>query len=48
MEKQLTAINSFTLRNLIDKVNELGIQKEDIVNIIKENETFLLLYYKNN
>lgn len=44
--KTLTAISSMTLRNLINKVNELGVQKEDIVRIVKENETFFLLYYK--
>lgn len=35
-----------TLRSLIEKANEKGISKDDIVTVVKENESFILLYYK--
>jgi len=44
--QRMAALSSMTLRNLISKVNELGIQKEDIVKVVKEGESFFLLYYK--
>ena len=36
------------LRNLIKNVNELGIQKDDIVSLVKDHESYVLIYYKAN
>lgn len=44
--QRLTALSAPTLRDLIIKANDKGIKKEDIVNVLKENEAFILLYYK--
>lgn len=44
----LTALPATTIRDLIDQVNSADIQKEDIVTILKENETFILLYYASS
>jgi hypothetical protein len=37
---------SSTVRGIVDGVNERGIQKEDIVQVVPNHEGFLLLYYK--
>lgn len=41
----ITALYATTIRDLIRKANEMGITKNDIVYIMKENEAFILLYY---
>lgn len=46
-KQELTALNCMSLRSLIDKVNALGIQKNQIVDIVYRNETFSLLYYRD-
>lgn len=44
--KQLTALNSDTLRDLINKVNDRGIEKDDILgNPILVEDSYYLLYY---
>lgn len=45
-ERFLTALSAVTLRGLIKEANVKGIRREDIVTIMKENEAFFLLYYK--
>lgn len=35
-----------TLRGLIQKANESGVRRDDVVAVMKENEAFMLLYYK--
>lgn len=49
----LAALSSWTLRGLIDAVNEnnssennVKILKDDVVGILKENDAFYLLYFK--
>lgn len=42
----MSCIQANSLRKLVDTVNDNGIMKEDIVQIIKDEETFFLLYYK--
>ena len=46
--KNMVAIYDFNLRNLIKIVNELGIQKDDIVYLVKDHESYVLIYYKAN
>jgi len=49
MEKQgqkLTALSSMTLRGLIQKVNDAEVKKENVISILKDNESFIMLYYK--
>ena len=46
--KNMIAIYDFNLRNLIKIVNELGIQKDDIVSLVKDHESYVLIYYKAN
>ncbi len=50
---QMDYIQASSLRELLNKVNshnneypECAIQKEDIVEILKEEETFIMLYYR--
>lgn len=50
---QITYIQATSLRELLDNVNshnsehpENAILKEDIVEILKEEETFIMLYYR--
>ena len=44
--KQLDILQTHTLRELIQVVNSLGIQKEDIVGFTTEEEAYSILYYK--
>lgn len=44
--KQLKVLQSTSLRDLVIQVNEMGLQKDDILTLIKNDETFLLLYFK--
>lgn len=44
--RQLKALYAMKLRELIDTANKKGIEKGDIVDIIKEDGTFILLYFK--
>ena len=43
--KKMTALFAENSRAMVDKVNSLGIQKEDIVQVLPSNEGFVLLYY---
>ena len=47
-DKIMTILIGDTLRSIVNNSNELGIKKEDIVTLIKENEQFCLIYYKDN
>lgn len=44
--QRLTALSSMTLRGLIQKANEEGLARENIVSVLKENESFIMLYCK--
>lgn len=53
MKRHLDFMQSHSLRELIARVNNYNennpsspILKEDVVEILKEEETFILLYYK--
>lgn len=43
--KKMTAFYAATTRSIVDKVNTLGLQKEDIVQIVQGSEGYVLLYY---
>ena len=42
----MDVLQARSLRELVEKVNEKGVMKEDIVEIIREEDGFFLLYYK--
>lgn len=44
--KNLTALHAETLSTLVAKANTLGIQKEDVVTVMKLDDLFVLLYYR--
>lgn len=44
--KELRVLQSASLRDLVTQVNQMELQKDDILTIIKNDETFLLLYFK--
>lgn len=46
-QKQLTALNTDSIRNLVNTVNELGIQKEDVLKLVCEKDSYYLLYYRD-
>lgn len=50
---QLAVLQSYSLRDLIGQVNEINnvdggakILREDVVTLLKEHDTFFLIYYK--
>lgn len=46
--QRLAALSSMTLRGLIQKANDEHVVKDDVVTVLRENEVFVLLYYKGN
>jgi len=44
--KRLTALNADSIRALVNAVNENGIQKDDILDIIINGDSYYLLYYQ--
>ena len=44
-KKKMTALFAENTRAIVDKANSLGIQKENIVQILPNNEGYVLLYY---
>lgn len=44
--KELKVLQSISLRELVIQINQMGLQKDDILTLIKNDETFLLLYFK--
>ena len=44
--KTMTCIVGQTVRGIISQANELGIQREDIVNILTLGERIYLVFYK--
>lgn len=45
-KKEMAVIINSTIRGIVKSVNIEGIQKEDIVTLIKDNGQFLLVYFK--
>lgn len=44
--KWLKALNADSIRTLVDAVNENGIQKDDVLDIIINGDSYYLLYYQ--
>lgn len=42
----MTAITSTTIRGIVNNANEIGIKRENIVSLLKENGQFVLVYFK--
>ena len=42
----MEVIQASSLRELVEKVNDKGVMKEDIVDFVKDEENFFLLYYR--
>ena len=43
--KKINAIINRTLRDIIEVSNALNIQREDVVNLLFQNNNFILIYY---
>lgn len=44
--KKITVLTSNTIRYLVKTVNDIGIKKEDIVSLLKDDGQFILVYFK--
>lgn len=42
----MTAFTATTIRDIVKSSNELGIKREDIVSLLRENGQYVLIYYK--
>lgn len=42
----MTALTATTIRGIVNSANEAGIEREDIVSLLKENGQFVLVYFK--
>jgi hypothetical protein len=42
----MTALTATTIRGIVNGANEVGIKREDIVSLLKENGQFVLVYFK--
>lgn len=46
IRKKLAALNADSVRALVNTVNELDIQKEDVLSLIQHDNSYYLLYYR--
>ena len=44
--KRLNAMYANSLRDLVASINDAGIAKDDLVNIFKDNDNYIMLYYR--
>lgn len=44
--KQFKALHAPNIRVLLAQANEIDITKEDIVSLVREGESFILVYFK--
>ena len=42
----MSALTATTIRGIVNSANEVGIKREDIVSLLKENGQFVLIYFK--
>lgn len=42
----MTALTATTIRGIVNSANEIGIKREEIVSLLKENGQFVLVYFK--
>jgi len=45
--KRLTALNTDSVRHLVNIINELDIKKEDVLKLFYQDGSYYLLYYEN-
>lgn len=45
-EPKMTAFGELSIRDIVSRVNEEGIKREDIVSLMKDNGQYILVYYK--
>ena len=45
-KSQLACLQASSMRDLVNKVNSLGIKKDDIVQLVPHDDALFLLYYK--
>lgn len=45
-KSKMTAITDTTIKGIVKSANELGIKREYIVSLLKENGQFVLIYFK--
>lgn len=45
--KQLAALNSDSIRHLVNVINEKNIRKDDVLKLICEGDSYYLLYYED-
>ena len=43
--KLLHATRSRTIRELVEKTNKLQVKREDVIGILQDNNSYVLLYY---
>ena len=43
--KIMTAIAALTIRELVNRANEYGIKREDVITIVKDNGQYVLIHY---
>lgn len=48
MGREMRVLESSTLRGIVNAVNQMGIQKDDIVALETKNDIHLLIYYGEN
>lgn len=46
LDKRLYALQSSSVREIVESVNSIGIKKEDVLSVLERDDTFFLLYYK--
>ena len=42
----MTALTDTTIRGIVKSANEEGIKRENIVSLLKENDQFVLIYFR--
>lgn len=45
--KQLTVLNADSIRHLVDAINERTIMKEDVLELVRKEDSYFLLYYED-
>lgn len=45
--KRLAALNTDSLRGLVDTINERNIMKDDVLKLYEKEDSYFLLYYED-
>lgn len=46
-KKWLVALNLYSIRELVDTINNKNIRKEDVLDLIHKDDSYYLLYYED-